>query len=83
METLTSFMHALSDLTPLGLAGLCAILVYGLLSKNSPIRQMKENHLSHMQVALETLVEQGKTQIEALDSIKVDIAVVKDRLPRK
>lgn len=77
-----SVLHALSGLTPVGLAGLCALLVYGLLSKRSPIRQMKDNHLEHIQASLARIADNSDKQLEHLDAIKVDMAIVKDRLPR-
>jgi hypothetical protein len=78
METFAALIAALNQLTPIGLAGLIAVLVYALFSKRSPLVQIKDNHLSHIEASLRQIAANMGTQTGHLESISTDIKDVRD-----
>lgn len=82
VSSFESLFHAVNDVTPLGVIVLLTTVILLMVHKRGPIRRMQDNHLHHVQIALDRIVEQGDKQIDTLNDIKADIAVVKDRVKR-
>jgi len=83
LETVHMLIHALNDLTPLGLCGGLAFIIYLAVSKNGPVRKLSDNHLSDLPKiakSLEKLVDSSSRQETDLSLIRDGINELKGRL---
>lgn len=95
LAALEQFLKVLNTLTPLGLAGLLAVIIYFMVSKTrGPLANLKSNHLHHLQMALDRIANSNdklcvaseqqaaasEKQLDALNDIRSDISFVKGKL---
>ena len=69
IETLSQLLGYLNALTPLGLAGGLAYIVYLLVGKRGPINSISDNHLSSLPDMVATLERIEKALCEIRDGI--------------
>lgn len=77
---LIAFLHAVNAVTPLGLAALLGVVILLMTHKRGPIRKIQDNHLAHVQAALERIADNSDKNLEALHEIGKDISYVKGRI---
>jgi hypothetical protein len=79
-DAILTVLNALNKLTPVGVFGLLVLTTFVFVWKNGPFRTLKDNHLHHVQEALDKIVESSDKQVELLHTIKEDISFVKGKL---
>jgi hypothetical protein len=82
-ETLTPIVSILNGLSPVGLAGMLAFIIYHLVAKKGRVRAISDNHLSGLPEMAATLIrieESNKRQESVLSNISNDISFVKGRI---
>ena len=83
MPDLWTIASALNALTPLGLAGGLAFIIYHLISKKGVVRDISENHLSglpEMNATLMRIEESMKRQETTLHDIRDGTNYLKGRI---
>ena len=68
-ETLHSTIELLNSLSPIGVIGLLAYIVYLMISKKGPIQVISNNHLSGLPEMNATLLRIESTISEVRDGI--------------
>lgn len=79
-DQLAALLSTLNSLSPLGVIGLLGVVILLLVHKRGPLKTLTDNHLSHVQVALDRIAESSDRQVELLYEIKEDISYVKGKL---
>lgn len=82
VEYLHVIVHALNDITPLGMAAGMGLIIYQLVAKKGTIKTISDNHLSDLPgiaANLAKLVESAGRQEESLGKIRDDINYLKGR----
>ena len=83
MPDLWTIIGAFNSLTPLGLAGGLAFIIYHLTSKKGAVRGISENHLSglpEMNATLRRIEESAKRQETTLIDIRDGTNYLKGRI---
>ena len=82
METLRSAVEVLNALTPLGLAGGLAYIIYHLIAKKGRVRTISDNHLSGLPAlenTVQKILESAGRQEETLGEIRDGINFLRGR----
>lgn len=83
MEGIKELIAALNSLTPLGLAGALAYIIYLQVKSKKAVREVSHNHLSGlpgMQADIRTMTQQLMTIVPLLQAINNNIIYVKARV---
>ncbi len=80
LPNLILLFQAANALTPLGICGLLIVVIILMTHEKGPIKQLTNNHLEHVQMSLDQIVENGKEHNSKLDDIRADISFVKGKL---
>jgi len=84
---ITTLLQAANSMTPLGICALLVVVIILMTHEKGPIKQLANNHLEHVQMALDKIVLNGdaqaaslKEQAATLNDIRSDISYVKGKL---
>lgn len=83
LDTLVSLWTLLKSVAPSGQFVALGIIAAYVWSLSQQVTTVKENHLTHVQESLDTLVEQGREQIELLHALHVSITLLIGRSDRE
>lgn len=76
LESITQAIHLLNTLTPLGLCGGLAWIIYQFVNKRGTVRLISENHLSGLPAMAESLHRMEATLI----NINVTLGYIQGQL---
>lgn len=82
LEHLVGLLAALNSLTPLGVIALLGVVILLMVHEKGPIKTLTNNHLEHVQAALDKIVVHGEEEIELLHEIKSELSYLKGKLER-
>lgn len=82
LDSLIPFLQALNSLSPLGVIALLVVVVLLMVHEKGPVKKLMNNHLDHVQMALDKIVVNGSSQIELLNEIKSEISYLKGKLDK-
>ena len=71
METVKVVVAAFNSLSPLGVIGLLAYIVYLLVAKKGPVKAISDNHLSGLPAMESTLQRMEVVLMEIHDGINI------------